>query len=316
MDHAYGRLRETGYMSPNRWLVMMFPNERVRSALGMEFVPDVARLATTCKSMTINDKSWYTTEENFISAGSNRIFPYKRNTNNSSGMLFQFNCGSDMFEKEFFDGWYSYLQNPVTKQWKFYDDYAKGSEVYIMLLPKHVRNFDMAMEAMYQGKITGIRLTEVYPYRININGGSLNYGTSTDPMTIEVGMMYHDMVPLKEINLTYTNILPTITDTGFPVIDNSSNENILRQSQYNLNKAVGGFIVAGMRERANFDQLQKKQRSILEAYSKQLAEYKNENFPRAVDGRVVYQTPRQGGLDLGLTLLSQTQGFFGAGFFG
>jgi hypothetical protein len=71
-----------------------------------------------------------------------------------------------------------------------------------------------------------------------------------------------------------------------------------------------------MRERANFDQLQRKQRSILEAYSKQLVEYRNEDFPRAVDGRVVYQTPRQGGLDLGLTLLSQTQGFFGTGFFG
>ena len=56
--------------------------------------------------------------------------------------------------------------------------------------------------------------------------------------------------------------------------------------------------------------------TILESYAKQLEEYKNENFPRAVDGRVVYQTPREGGLDLGLSILSQTQGFFGAGFFG
>jgi hypothetical protein len=83
-----------------------------------------------------------------------------------------------------------------------------------------------------------------------------------------------------------------------------------------LDKAVNGFTIGTQRARNQFENKQQEQRSILQSYVKQLEEYKAGDIPRAVDGRVVYSTPRQGGLDLGLTLLSQTQGFFGAGFFG
>lgn len=314
-DAAYGRMRDTGFLSANRWLVMVFPNQKVRDALGMGFVTDVARLATTCKSVSLNDKSWYTSEQS-ISAGPNRMFPYQKNSNNSSGFRLSFNIGADMFEREFFESWFSYIQNPLTKQWKFYDDYAHDSEIMVLLLPNHVRNFSMAIEAMYQGKITGVKLTEVYPYNININGGVLGYEASQNPMTLDVSMMYNDMIPLRDTKLNYSNSIPTITDTGYPVIDSTWSRSILRESQASVDKAVNGFVVGAQNAKRAFNEERRKQMTILESYAKQLEEYKNDNFPRAVDGRVVYQTPRQGGLDLGLTLLSQTQGFFGAGFFG
>ena len=131
--------------------------------------------------------------------------------------------------------------------------------------------------------------------------------------------MYHDIVPLLEnhtIPKEYSNTIPTVTDTGFPVIENDRFKDILTSSQANLDKAVNGFTVGSANSRAKLGEVQQRQRTILESYAKELQEYKNEDFPRAVDGRVVYSTPRQGGLQLGLTLLSQTQGFFGAGFFG
>lgn len=314
-DAAYGQMRNTGFLSANRWLVMVFPNQRVRDALGMSFVPDVSRLATTCRSVTLNDKTVYTSDQT-VDAGPNRLFPYQRNSSNSSGFRMSFNIGTDMFEREFFESWFNYLQDPATRQWKFYDDYAKDSEILVMLLPNHVRNFSMAIEAMYQGKITGVKLTEVYPYTVNINGGVLGYEASQNPMSMDVSMMYHDMVPLKDIKLEFSNSLPTVTDTGYPVIDSSWSKRILRQSQASLDKAVNGFVLGAQRSRREFNEDRRRQMTVLESYAKQLDEYRNENFPRAVDGRVVYQTPREGGLDLGLDLLSQTQGFFGAGFFG
>lgn len=315
-DTVYARARETGWASGNRWLFMLFPNWRMRDAIGMNFVPDVARLATTCKSVNLNEQTWYSTELNYIHAGPNRVLPYKRNSNNTSGIKVQFNVGADMFEKEFFEAWLRDIQNPYTRQWRFYDDYAKDSFIYLLLLPNHVQNFWQAMEAMYQGKVVGYKFTEVYPFSLNINGGNLNYNAVQEPLFADIGFMYHDMVPLQEQGIKYSNTIPTITDTGYPVLEKDPFRNILKESQDGIDKAVNGFALGTIAERGAFNATRQQQRSILQSYAKQLEEYKFEDIPRAVDGRVVYSTPRQGGLDLGLTLLSQTQGFFGAGFFG
>jgi len=315
-DTVYGRARETGWAAGNRWLTMVFPNQQVRDALGMRFVPDVARLATTCKSINLNEQTWYSTEQNYINAGPTRVFPYKRNTNNASGIKVQFNVGTDMFEKEFFEGWLRYIQDPYTRAWKFYDDYAKDSFIYLLLLPNHVQNFAMAMEAMKQGQIVGYKFTDVYPFSLNVNGGNLNYNNVTEPLFSDIGFMYHDMIPLQEQTIRSSRIIPTVTDTGYPVIERDRFKDILTASQAGIDKAVNGFALGTIAERGAFNALRQQQRSVLESYVKQLEEYQVTDLPRGVDGRVVYATPRQGGLDLGLTLLSQTQGFFGAGFFG
>lgn len=322
MDYAYGRIRETGMANASRWLVMILPNQNVRDAIGMDFVPDTARLATTCKSVVPSEQTWFTYEESKVHAGPVRIFPYRRNTNNGSGMRFQFNCGTDMFEKEFFEFWMRYIQNPVTKQMRFYDTYAKDSEIYIILLPNHVQNFNMAIEAMYQNKLVGMKLTEVYPYSFNINGGSLNYTSTSEPMFIDISFMFHDIVPLNQIvidkdKLPYSNIVPTITDTGYPVIPKDFyNESLLRENQDTLDRAVNGFALRNIKERARFNMVRQNQDLMLQTYVQQLEEYKQTNIPTAVDGRVVYSTPREGGLNLALTSMSQVQGFFGAGFYG
>ena len=315
-DTVYGRARETGWAAGNRWLTMVFPNQQVRDALGMRFVPVVARLATTCKSINLNEQTWYSTEQNYINAGPTRVFPYKRNTNNASGIKVQFNVGTDMFEKEFFEGWLRYIQDPYTRAWKFYDDYAKDSFIYLLLLPNHVQNFAMAMEAMKQGQIVGYKFTDVYPFSMNVNGGNLNYNNVTEPLFSDIGFMYHDMIPLQEQTIRSSRIIPTVTDTGYPVIERDRFKDILTASQAGIDKAVNGFALGTIAERGAFNALRQQQRSVLESYVKQLEEYQVTDLPRGVDGRVVYATPRQGGLDLGLTLLSQTQGFFGAGFFG
>jgi hypothetical protein len=324
-DQQIQQGRQVGWMKANRYLVLIFPNKNVQDGIKMRLVQDTARLATTCKSINMNEQTWYTTEQQDIIAGSSRIFPYRRNTNNTNGVRLQFNCGTDMFEKEFFENWLRYMQNPVTKRWRFYDDYAKGSEMYLLLLPDHVANFNQAAGALFSGatsRITGYRFTEVYPYSINMNGGALHYQTANEPLYMDIGLMYHDMVQLREQPLPMPEAIRPVTNTGFPVIDGAWADQILRDSEQGLSRAVDGHNVnaekaqqAFGRERQTQARLNERDRSVLESYAVQLQEA-NLDVPRAVDGLVVQPPPGNGALDLGLTLLSQVQGFFGVGFFG
>jgi hypothetical protein len=224
-----------------------------------------------------------------------------------------------MYEKQLFEEWLRAIQNPYTYGIRYYDDYAKGSSIYLILLPNHVQDFDQVISAVGEGKVVGYQLTEAYPYSININGGALNYNSSQEPMFVDVGFMFHDVVPLIGANQQRaTQTVPMITDSGYPVIDKDrwDNTGFLRQSQEGLDTAVNGFALGTIAERGAFNALRQNQHSILRQYTQQLQTYKNTDFPRAVDGKVVYSTPKTGALDLGLNILQQTQGFLGAGFFG
>lgn len=323
-DYQYTMGRQSGFAKANRYLVLIFPNDYIRSATGMRTNIDIARLATTCKSINLNEQTWYTTSQEDIHAGSSRVFPYKRNTNNSNGVRLQFNCGADMFEKEFFEQWLRSIQDPYTRRWQYYDTYANGSEMYAILLPNDVANFYQAVGALFSKptKLTGYKFTEVYPYSININGGALNYQTASEPLFMDIGFMYHDMVPLTEDKVAAPNAIKPVTESGFPVIDGTWSDQIIRDSERGLNRAVNGFVVGANNARKAFardeqdrGQIAAKQRSVLESYVTQIQEV-NLDVPRAVDGLVVQPPPGNGALDLGLTILSQVQGFFGAGFYG
>lgn len=318
LDSYYNQIKQTGWAYTNRWLVLLYPNANVTKGIGYNVLHDATRLALTCKSITMNDQSWYTSEQSYLNAGPSRIMPYKRNTTNTGGIKIQWNLGADMFEKEFFDEWMRYIQNPYTRAMNYYDDYAKGSVIYLILIPNHVRNFFEAVEAIQQGKLVGYHLQEVYPYSTNINGGALNYTTSQEPMFVDVGFMYRDIVPLYGgYNIRSRPAIPFITDTGFPAeIPQDRYKDILAASQRGLDTAVDGFAIGTIAERAAFNSLRENQHAILRQYTQQLQEFRNTDFPRAVDGRVVYSTPKQGALDLGLSVLQDTQAFLGAGFFG
>lgn len=311
-DKFIQQSKQVGYARPNKYLILIYPNHNVQQGLGMRLLQDTGRLATTCKSVNMNEQTWYTSEQQDLVAGSSRIFPYRRNTNNANGIKLQFNCGADMFEKEFFDSWMRYMQDPFTKKWRYYDDYAKGSEVYLLLLPNNIANFEQATAALFSGdspRVSGYRFTEVYPYSLGVNGGALNNQSFTDPLYLDIGLMYHDVVQLRDVPVAKPEAITPVTETGFPVIDNTWAKKILNKTP-GFSRAYGGFSINSQSARLT----DKVQGSALGAYKQELDE--NQFIPRAVDGLVVQPPPGNGALDLGLTLLSQTQGFFGVGFFG
>lgn len=316
--------RMNGYAKANRWLALIMPNGRVSNYTQMRRHVDIPRLATTCKSITMTDQSWYTTEQADINAGASRIFPYKRNSNNSSGIRLQFNLGADMFEKEFFDSWMRYIQDPVTKGFRYYDDYAESSEIYMIALPHQVANFYEAFNAVFSdpAKITGYRFTEVYPYVVGVNGNTLNYQTANEPMYLDVAMMFHDVTPLDQIRVPQTSFMKQVDDRGFPRIDGNWASQFLKDAQKTYDIAFNGHVIGTsnarnrfLLERSSQARETSVQRQNREAYAMTIRQ-PNITLPRAVDGLVQYPSPRTGALDLGLSIISQVQGFFGVGFFG
>jgi hypothetical protein len=325
IDRQYQFANQYGFARPNKFLVLIFPNLLVRRKTGMRDIPDIARLATTCKSINLNEQSWFTTEQTDIHAGATRVFPYKKNVNNSNGIRLQFNCGSDMFEREFFQYWMDFIQDPASKRWNFYDDYAVGSDLFLINIPNHIANFSQAINELFTTEkfstLSGVRFTEVYPYALNINGGALSYQQSQEPLYVDVGLMYHEMVPLTAKKIVPQEELNPVTETGFPIINSDWAKRIIENSRHGLNQAVDGFVLNAQNSINRFKEnerdrgeLSSQQRSILESYAIELG--KESQIPRAMNGIVKQPSPGNGALDLALTTISQVQGFFGAGFYG
>jgi hypothetical protein len=313
-----------GYAKANRWLVMIMPNSKVSDFTGMRRYVDIPRLATTCKSVTLADQSWFTTEQANINAGATRLFPYKRNSNNTAGIRMQFNVTADMFEKEFFEKWMQYIQDPVTKGFRYYDDYALGSDIYVIALPNRVANFYEAYAAVFSepSRITGYRFTEAYPYILSLNGNALNYQVANEPLYMDVAMMYHDITPLDEIKVPESSFLVQVGDTGFPYINGRWAESFLQEANKNYERAFEGHIIGQRQATRKFaqqrlDQVRQNdiQRQTRESYAMTIQQ-PDFTLPRAVDGLVQYPAPNNSALNFGLTVLSQVQGFFGAGFLG
>jgi hypothetical protein len=283
--------RQIGFARPNRYLVLILPTSKVQNFLGMDVGRDLIRLASNVKSVNINEQTWFTTEQVDLNAGPGRVFPYKKNTNNSSGFRIQFNVGADMYEKELFDSWMRFIQDPFSRQNRYYDDYANQSEAIVIFLPNNIPNFENAVNAVFSdpAQIIGYRFTEVYPYAISMNGGALNYQQANEPLFIDVALMYRDMIPLTLKKPAIPEAIKPVTESGFPVIDDSWSKQILEDSRNNLNRAVDGFVVNSQNAREAFVRNQAEQDAALR---------RNNNLLQAN------------------VILSQVQGFFGVGFFG
>lgn len=313
-DLMWNTMRDYGFASANRFLVLVMPNGYVRNTIGMNFVEDTLRLAVRCKSISLESQSFFTAEESTLSPGPVRVMPYKRNTANTTGVKLSYHMGADMFEKVFFESWFNMIQDPLSKRFAYYKDYALSSDCYLLLLPNMIQNVTQAMGAMMENKLTGFRLTEVYPYSYGVP--SLQGGGSSEPLSLDVNLMYREILPL---------------DGKLWAGSDGPSKTIPRISSADLRNAVQGGSLDALNEtnritreslianRDEFVNLQNKTGRV-NNYRNFLNELNGDadiaDPPAGVDGKLIYKTPRFGGLQLGLSLLSQTQGFFGAGYFG
>jgi hypothetical protein len=204
IDSIYANMRQSGYAKPNRWVALIKPNSYVsrnylrfggKGYAGLTTIQ--SRLLTTCFNATLPQKAFYT--HDFGVTSPERKIPYGINSFNDAGASFEFYCLGDYFEKELFQQWMGGIVSEETRLADFYDSYTKQSEIDIIMLPSTIKSIEEVFALINNPtfSIPGIKLTEVYPYNLTINGGSLNYDQSQKPTTVKVDFMFREALRYK-----------------------------------------------------------------------------------------------------------------------
>jgi hypothetical protein len=330
VDGFMANMRDKGFARANRYLVLIQPNPTVAASLGYSSEEIKQRLSMTNLAVTLPQKSFLTHEVNITQP--TQYVPYGINSNNSAGVSFEFYVLGDMFEKNVFEMWQNLIIDPVTKQQSYYNDFAKGSSIIIVELPNIVPSFEAALESITsQDLVSGIRLTEIYPYNFTVNGGAQSYASSTEPLKVKVDFMYREIGRINEPKIRGI-------DSAMRIVDENGNftrqtvretaESILSRAELlrNINQTYSrsDVVQATLQDAQNdFKESQKRESktSLEKAYSRQKYN-QSQNVPRGVDGRLI--NPKVDGLPntnpndeisqlltKGLAFISQGQGFLG-----
>jgi hypothetical protein len=300
IDSFLATVKQNGFVKSNRFVAFIRPNKYVAEKLGYfggAAMDITSRLALTCFSASIQAPTLMTNEFNITSP--QRLIPYASNSNNASGMSMEFYCLGDFFEKEVFHLWQRNIVDPTTRSVAYYDDYAKGTEIDIVILPNFVRDLEELVNYMGGGAddlppLPGYTFTEVYPLTYTYNGGSVNYSASTAPATVKVDFMFREMHPF---NWTFPPLveMPSV-DSFTPFTDKDTLSKVYTppgawQTLYNAEAAKAEYENA----QREFTQYQKSLTKI--EYEKQkIAQQYNQssNIPRGVDGNLL--NPKVDGL--------------------
>ena len=237
--------RLKGFARPNRFLAFIIPNTYVLSTYlgGIQSNLLMNRLAMTCTNASLPARTFDTHEIKITSPA--RIVPYLLNTNNSSGAAFDFYCLGDFFEKTIFENWQRGIIDPKTKEVDYYDNYAKGSSIYVVQFPSDIGNFEDVANGIgnYSTKLTGVQLTEVYPRTVTINDGSVSSAPTLDPLKMKVEFMYRDIIRIDEsISVPSQNDgVRYVKDNGVDVSGNVGSSTISTGRKYLSTNPTIGF---------------------------------------------------------------------------
>ena len=328
VDGFMANMRDKGFAKANRYLVLIEPNPSIAASLGYSSEEIKQRLSMTNFAVTLPQKSFMTHEINITQPA--RLVPYAINSNNSAGASFEFYVLGDMFEKNVFEMWQNLIVDPVTKQQSYYDTFAKGSSITIAELPNIISSFEGALEGIVsQNLISGMKLTEIYPYNFTINGGAQAYSNSPEPLKVKVDFMYREISRINEPKITGI-------DNAMRIVDDNGNftrqtvretaESLLSRSAllrsinqtYSRSDVVQTTLEESQRDFKESQRRESKS-SLEKAYTRQ--KYNQEqNVPRGVDGKLI--NPKVDGLPeenpndqisqlltKALTVVAQGQGF-------
>lgn len=290
IDTFLSQIRDKGFVKQNRFVAFIRPNQYVASrylGYGGQSLAISQRLAVTCFSATIPTPSVMTTE--FGITIPSRLVPYALNTNNQSGASFEFYCLGDMFEKELFPRWIEGIINPKTREPDYYDNYTKGSEIDLVIVPNIVKTFDEIVDFVSTAsrrrarELSGFTFTEVYPYIYSYNNGSMNYSASTSPTTVKVDFMYREIIPFNRPD----DSGPSDPRTNLPVVEIGDTQTSLFQREIQEFSLDDAYREYGQAQKRNLSAQYEKKR-VAELYNQ------TSNVPRGVDGKLL--NPKVDGL--------------------
>ncbi len=159
----------------------------------------------TLRACSVNVPGKYFSTLDRDIAGPKRRIPYTATFDDE--LTLQFYCSTDMAEFGFMQKWMDGIIDPVTRYVSYYDDFAKNTKITLVFVPNTMKTMDQMMNAYQSNKLRGIRFTEVYPRSMNVNGGTVEWGSNNKPMFTNVSFAFREAVDITTYDQNVSNAL-------------------------------------------------------------------------------------------------------------
>jgi hypothetical protein len=190
VDALIAQNKRVGFLRNNRFAVIMKLNERVWTAVGQPQFADMnTRLSQFCKLVTPPKRGMNVINRKIV--GPDRKIAVKNNYGDETAITFHF--PADAKEWILFEKWQELIVDPITRRVGYYEDYSMGCKMLILMLPNYVKNYNQVMEAADQKQLPGLYLNEIYPSSVELNGSTLDTGSTNELATMTVTFAYRDV---------------------------------------------------------------------------------------------------------------------------
>lgn len=210
VDAFIAQHKKLGFLRSNRFAIILRPNEKVfRQMKGstLDHRTMNIRLSQFCRGVVMPERGISTSSRDV--AGPTRKVGYRRNYGDSLSMTF--NLAADAAELIMFQKWQDMVVNPISHRIGYYENYAMGCKMLVLMLPNYVRDYDQVIDAASMNKLPGVMFDEIYPIGVSINDGNLDMDSAPN-----------ENARLK-ITFSYRNIFPATFDemvqSGYVVLD-------------------------------------------------------------------------------------------------
>ena len=233
VDMFMAQMRSTGYLKSNRFATIFRLSQQVVDKTGItrSLSPYNLRLSMNCKSVTLPERSMSTHDRDI--AGPMRKVPYTNVFGDGSATLV-FRLPADAKEIGIFDKWQNMMVDPISRQVGYYDDYAKGNRLAILMLPNFVKNYDQVIAAADLRRLPGVVLNEIYPKVVQINEGNLSMDQAAE-VTFKVTFGFRDMYLANFNEMVHSGYVELQNIQTDAVLDNIAN---IRSEAFDYSKRV------------------------------------------------------------------------------
>ena len=196
-----------GFGLPNRFL-MFIESPWLNEKFGFTQTQFDKRLTYRCWSVNIPGQYFSKLERDI--AGPVRRIPYT--TTFDEEITMQFYCSPDMAEFGFIKKWMDSILNPVSRYAAFYEDFAKDTKATLLFIPNNLKTLADIQEMFTQNKLRGLRFTELYPQSLRVNGGTVEWASSSKPSFIQVGFAFREAVDITTYDAEVSKQLRDLAD--------------------------------------------------------------------------------------------------------
>lgn len=209
IESMISRFKTPGFLRSNRYAVILKINQKVRTQCGFDnFLEMNTRLSQFCNSVTTPSRGFNTVSRKV--SGPDRKVPYISSFGDSP-ISMQFLFSADSKEWVFFNKWQDMIVNPINRRAGYYEDYAMGCKIMVLMIPNYVKDYNQVLQAAELRRLPGFVVNEVYPSSVVVNDGTLSNG-SEGFTTLKVDFTYRDM---------YTAHFDEMVASGYVALDES-----------------------------------------------------------------------------------------------